>query len=220
MPVLRANGVTKSFGRTPVLNGADLWLCEGVSVAVTGPSGSGKSTLMAIIGLLSRRDGGSLSVFGHEIGYRPSRRAVAAVRGRMAWLPQAPLILPGRTALDNVLTAIRCRREIVSADLDYALELFAMLGVGALVHRDVSVLSGGELQKIGLIRALAVRPELLVADEPTASLDARSTHSVIDALRVAAQLCTLVVASHDADVARFCDRVVTIADGRVDEQGR
>jgi ABC-type lipoprotein export system ATPase subunit len=124
-------------------------------------------------------------------------------------------VLPGRTALDNALVGVRSRRAVVPSDVSLATDLFARLGVEHLADRNVSVLSGGEQQKLALVRALVVQPDLILADEPTASLDQSSTHSVIEALQEASRLCTLVVASHDREVTRACDRVVRLRDGRV-----
>lgn len=213
--VVSAHGLTKSFGRVPVLRGVDLAIPAGGMTAITGPSGSGKSTLMAVLGTLTARNGGDLHVLGMTVPLRPSARACAAVRAATAWLPQLPLVLPGRTCLDNALAGIRATRTVTTGDIDYTTGLFTRLQVAHLLRRDVSVLSGGELQKIALIRALAPHPLLVLADEPTASLDAASTELVIQALVAAAQLATLLVASHDPDVAAAADRVIALRDGQV-----
>ncbi len=213
--VVQARGLTKSFGAVPVLRGVDLAVPAGGMTAITGPSGSGKSTLMAVLGTLTPRNGGDLNMLGTTVPLRPSARASAAIRAATAWLPQLPLVLPGRTCMDNALAGIRASRAVTAGDIDYTTALFTELGVAHLLRRDVSVLSGGELQKIALIRALAPHPMLVLADEPTASLDAASTELVIDALVAAAQLATLLVASHDPDVAASADRVIALRDGRV-----
>ena len=217
MNVVECIGVTKSFGETEVLRGVDLTIEAGTSTAITGPSGSGKSTLMAVLGLLTRRDSGALSVLGVDVAPRAPARTVIELRRRMAWLPQLPLVLPGRTCLDNALSGIRARRAVCRDDVDTATALFARLGISHVLHRDVSVLSGGEFHKVALVRALAVRPELLLADEPTASLDGSSTHAAVDALHEATTRCTLVVASHDPAVTQACQRVITLHDGALAE---
>jgi ABC-type lipoprotein export system ATPase subunit len=213
--VIEATGLTKSFAAAPVLRGIDLTIRTG-STAITGPSGSGKSTLLALLGLMSRRDGGRLRIFGTDVALRPSAATVNGVRSRMAWLPQLPIVLPGRSSLDNVLTGVRARRAVVQADVDSAYALFGRLGIEHLADRNVSVLSGGELQKVALVRALTVSPDIILADEPTASLDETSTRSTIDALMTAAAHSSLVVASHDPAVAAACERVIAIRDGVVD----
>ena len=217
MNVVDCAGVRKAFGASGVLHGVDLTVRGGASVAITGPSGSGKSTLMAVLGLLTHRDGGALRLFDVDVAPRASARTVIGLRRRMAWLPQLPLVLPGRTCLDNALSGIRARREVTSDDLDSATALFARLNISDLLHRDISVLSGGEFHKVALVRALLVGPELLLADEPTASLDGSSTEAVVDALRAAATLSTLVVATHDPAVTQACERVITLRDGVVVE---
>lgn len=217
MSVVECVAVTKSFGAGDVLRGVDLTISGGASVAITGPSGSGKSTLMAVLGLLTRRDSGALRLLDVEVAPRTPARTVIGLRRRMAWLPQLPLVLPGRTCLDNALSGVRARRDVSGDDLAAATALFARLGISELRHRDISVLSGGEFHKVALVRALLVGPELLLADEPTASLDGSSTETVVDALRAAAALCTLVVATHDPAVTQACERVVTLRDGVVVE---
>lgn len=206
-------GLKKAFGSTEVLRSADLSINFAEATVITGPSGSGKSTLMAILGLLSPRDGGELRMLGTDISLRPASSTVMSLRRRMAWLPQLPMVLPGRTCLDNSLVGMRARRALTPTDIDFARELFTRLGVEHLGHRDVSVLSGGELQKVALIRALVARPVLVLADEPTASLDRESTRAVITALRAASEFSTLVVASHDPAVADACDRAIAMKDG-------
>lgn len=217
--VVNARGLTKSFGSERVLRGVDLAIAAGGLTAITGSSGSGKSTLMAVLGTLTPRDGGSLHVLGVSVPTRPTNRASAAVRAMTAWLPQLPLVLPGRTCLDNALAGIRATRTVVADDIDYTTGLFTTLGVAHLMRRDVSVLSGGELQKIALIRALAPHPLLVLADEPTASLDAASTELVVEALLAAAQLATVLVASHDPHVAAAAGRVTALQDGIITEAG-
>lgn len=213
--MVSARGLTKSFGPVPVLRGVDLAIPAGGLTAIIGPSGSGKSTLMAVLGTLTPRGGGDLDVLGISVPARPTARTSAAIRAATAWLPQLPLVLPGRTCLDNALAGVRAVRAVTTQDIDYTTALFVRLEVAHLLRRDVSVLSGGELQKIALIRALAPHPALVLADEPTASLDAASTRLVIDALAAASRIATLLVASHDPDVAASADRVIALRDGRV-----
>lgn len=213
--MISAHGLTKSVGPVSVLRGLDLDIPAGGWTAITGPSGSGKSTLMAVLGTLTPRDGGSMDVLGMSVPLRPGAGVSARVRAATAWLPQLPLVLPGRTCLDNALAGIRATRAVTAGDIDYATALFSRLGVAHLQRRDVSVLSGGELQRLALIRALVPRPLLVLADEPTASLDAAATELVIGALTAASKLATLLVASHDPDVVASADRVIALRDGRV-----
>jgi ABC-type lipoprotein export system ATPase subunit len=205
-----AHGLRKSFGTTCVLDGVDVRVPQRGSVAVTGPSGTGKSTLMAVLGLLTGRDGGSLCLFGRDVPQRLRPRAVWQFRARMAWVPQAPLVLPGRSCLDNALTGVRCRRRVRPDDLVYTRELLAQVGLDGVSGRNVSVLSGGELQRLAVVRAMAVRPELILADEPTASLDAANTAAVVSALRGVAGRAALIVASHDPEVIAACQHTLHI----------
>ena len=215
MTAIEAVGLGKSIRGVQVLDGVDVRVDPGESVAVTGPSGSGKSTLMAVLGLLTTRSAGSLVLDGVPVAAGGRARRRARRRQRVGWVPQSPLVLPGRSALDNVLTGVRFRSPAVPGAVGAALLALDHVGLGHAADRDASVLSGGELQRLGVARALVAGARVVMADEPTASLDHASTLRVVEALRAVRGRATLLVATHDPVVAGACDRVLVLRDGRL-----
>jgi ABC-type antimicrobial peptide transport system, ATPase component len=136
---------------------------------------------------------------------------------RIAWVPQLPMMLPGRSVLDNVLLARRVVDDAGEIDVDGARNLLVNVGLADLADRDVSVLSGGEAQRLAVARALFTNAPLILADEPTASLGRENSARIIDALiRNRGRAC-VIVATHDDRVASACQRIVRLADGRVEE---
>lgn len=215
--VLQACGVTFGYGAVAVLRGVDLRVTAGQTVGVTGPSGSGKSTLMGILGLLAVRDAGELSLLSQPVPRRPPGGLADRLRRRIGWIPQLPMVLRGRTALDNALLGAYWHPAGRPSPMRVATDAFAALGMADRAHLDAAALSGGELQRLAVIRAIARRPELILADEPTASLDAANTGAVIDALRYATGFGAVVIASHDPRVMALCGTVFELRDGRLQE---
>ncbi|QNN51998.1 ABC transporter ATP-binding protein [Nocardioides mesophilus] len=184
----------------------------GRMLAVTGSSGSGKTTLLSVLGGLLRPDSGQVSYAGGPVGTRHGEP-----RAGTALVLQTYGLVPSLTAEENVSVALRARgvgpRDAVSrstATLD-------RLGVGDLVDRLISELSGGQLQRVAVSRALAVEPEVLLADEPTSELDETNRDRVVAELRAEADRgAVVVVATHDPDVAAACDDELHLVDGRVE----
>lgn len=200
-----------------VLRHVDLELRDGESVALLGPSGSGKTTLLSIIGLLQQPTEGSVSIDGMRVPRRG--RTVQRLRAdAYAWVFQTVNTMRRRTALDNAAVALLAqgmhRREADRVAGD------ALAAVGLADHTAVPVerLSGGELQRVCIARAVAARPRFLLADEPTGQLDRSTSDRVLDALWSARRPeSAVVIATHDVEAARRCDRVVHLVDGRVVE---
>ncbi|HEY3436150.1 MAG TPA: ABC transporter ATP-binding protein [Actinotalea sp.] len=205
-----------SFGyrRKVVLSDVSLALHAGESVAVVGPSGSGKSTLASIVATLVRPHGGTALICGHDVS-RLSRRSLAELRRRsLGMVFQGAELLPTMTAVENVaLPAMLdgCSWTEASAR---AVALLGDLGVGQ-VDTPAATLSGGEAQRVGLARALVNGPDLLVADEPTASLDGHTKRVVADLLfdQIRERRTGLLLVSHDPEIARRADRVLRLDDG-------
>jgi putative ABC transport system ATP-binding protein len=219
IPVIELSGVARSFpGPPPVhaLHPADLTVAGGDYLAVVGPSGSGKSTLLNLIGLLDRPTRGRYALDGIDVAALAERDRTALRGGRIGFVFQAFHLLPHRTATENVMLAqlyqaiprARCRADALDA-LDQ---------VGLSHRRDAlpSTMSGGERQRVAIARALVNRPSLLLCDEPTGNLDSTTATTVLDLLD---GLCragmTLVVITHDPNVAARAGRVVAIRDGRL-----
>ncbi|MFZ5742922.1 MAG: ABC transporter ATP-binding protein [Pseudomonadota bacterium] len=216
---IAASNLTLTLGSgeaaVEILRGIDLTVPQGQTLALLGPSGSGKSSLMAVLSGLERASGGTLDVAGANFAALDEDALAAARRGRIGIVLQAFHLLPTMTALENVMTPMEL------AGMDDArpraeAELTAV-GLGHRLHHYPSQLSGGEQQRVAIARALAPRPALVFADEPTGNLDAATGSSIIDLLfgRRAEAGATLVIITHDASLAAQCERVVTLADGRI-----
>ena len=209
------DSVSKKFGRVVAVREASLRLEPGEFVALNGPSGCGKSTLLNMIGSLQRPDSGSIEVDGHPISHLDSTSAYR--RATVGFVFQLHHLLPILTAGSNVEVPLigagvgrRERRE-------RARELLAEVGLAERVDHLPSQLSGGERQRVAVARALANRPRLLLADEPTGALDSKSSLRVLDLLASLRERygMTMLVVSYDPEVGRHADRTVRMADGRV-----
>jgi len=216
---LTARNLTLTLGsdRKPVeiLRGIDLDIARGEVVALLGPSGSGKSSLMAVLSGLEQASGGSLEVAGADFTALNEDGLAAARRGRIGIVLQAFHLLPTMTAAENVATPM----ELAGAS-DARERAVAELEAVGLSHRTghyPTQLSGGEQQRVAIARATAPRPELIFADEPTGNLDVATGEEIIDLLfaRRAETGATLLIITHDEALAKRCERVLTMADGRI-----
>ena len=207
--------VRKSFGRIDALRGVTLSVAAAEFVTITGPSGSGKSTLLNLIGSLDRPDSGEIVVGGRPVP--EPRRAVAFRRRMVGFVFQDNLLLPYLTAQANVESALMATRTRRRARDERSLELLAEVGLSDRASHIPSELSGGQRQAVALARALANRPRLLLADEPTGALDSDSARRALDLLVATRERhgMTVIVVSHDAAVADRADRVLTLVDGQV-----
>jgi putative ABC transport system ATP-binding protein len=216
---ITARNLTLTLGNgeaaVEILRGIDLSVPLGQTLALLGPSGSGKSSLMAVLSGLERASGGTLDVAGENFAALDEDALAAARRGRIGIVLQAFHLLPTMTALENVMTPLELAGATDARPRAEA-ELIAV-GLGHRLHHYPTQLSGGEQQRVAIARALAGRPALVFADEPTGNLDAATGASIIDLLfaRRAEAGATLVIITHDAGLAAKCERVVTLADGRI-----
>lgn len=212
---LTLRGVSHRYGPPLpwVVRGIDLEVADGESVALMGPSGSGKTTLLSILGLLTHPAEGEVLLDGQPI----ERRAASALRTReFAWVFQTANALLRRTALENAslqLLARGAKREAAEAAAKYEL---GRVGVGHLAARPARMLSGGELQRVCIARALAAAPRFIFADEPTGQLDHASTLEAGAALIEQRPVGTaVIIATHDPEVAARCGRIVRLIDGSI-----
>jgi putative ABC transport system ATP-binding protein len=218
-PAIAARNLTLALGegagRVEILRGIDLEVAEGETVALLGPSGSGKSSLMAVLAGLERASGGSLEVAGQDFIGMDEDALASARRGRVGIVLQAFHLLPTMTAQENVATPMELAGE-ADAWARAGAELEAV-GLGHRTTHYPAQLSGGEQQRVAIARATAPRPKLIFADEPTGNLDAATGHEIIELLfaRRAETGATLVIITHDAELAARCGRIVTLADGRI-----
>jgi len=198
------------------LRGVSLEVRRGEFVAVVGPSGSGKSTLLNLIAGLDRPTSGYVEVFGERISDWPPRRRALWRRRMVGVVFQFFHLFPVLTVAENVMLPMRLAGLFRGRERERALELLELVGMRDKASRFPGELSGGEQQRVALARALANDPPLLVADEPTASLDSASKRVVIGILeRFHRMGKTIVMATHDPELARVADRVVCLVDGVV-----
>ena len=218
-PIISASGVKKHFddGAVKALDGIDLTIREGEYVAITGPSGCGKSTLLHLLAALDHPDSGELEVAGQDL--RRLRRPDHYRRDTIGLVFQMHNLLAHLPAIDNVCVAMLGAGVHRGEQRRRAQELLEQVHLGDRGHRRPPQLSGGERQRVALARALSNRPRILLADEPTGSLDSSSVRTVLELLEElrTEQRVTLVVVTHDDTVAAAADRVVHLRDGRVDD---
>lgn len=205
-------------GRVHILKGIDLDIQAGTSVGLVGPSGSGKSTLLMVMAGLERADSGSVKVAGSELGPL-SEDQLAQFRGRnVGIIFQSFHLVPNMTALENVAVPLELAGD--GQAFDKARQELDAVGLGHRLHHYPAQMSGGEQQRVAVARALVVRPEILIADEPTGNLDDATGAQIVD-LMFSAQRerqTTLVLVTHDPALAERCDRVIRVRSGEVDER--
>jgi len=198
------------------LEEVDLRVARGEFLAIVGPSGSGKSTLMNILGCLDRPTGGSYILDGQMVEELDDD-GLAFVRSRaIGFVFQSYNLLPRTEALINVSTPLMYQGVSRKERLERAQATLEQLGLGDRLHHEPSELSGGQQQRVGIARALVTEPAIILADEPTGNLDSHSGAEVLEIFRqLHAQGRTIVLITHDVDVAAAADRVVHIRDGRL-----
>jgi len=219
--IIEARDIHKSFGSLEVLKGVNLQVEKGEILSVMGASGAGKTTLLQILGTLSTPDKGFLEIDGTTVfdgsGRSLKGDALAAFRGRrVGFVFQAHHLLPEFTALENVMIpALIAGRSSQSAKAD-ALKLLDLVGLAQRSSHKPSELSGGEQQRVAIARALVNNPAVLFADEPTGNLDSatkQEIHKLLFNLRDTLSQ-TLVIVTHDPELAALCDRCLTMKDGQ------
>jgi putative ABC transport system ATP-binding protein len=222
-PVLRLRGIHKTYHLgahvVPALRGVDLDLQAGELLALTGPSGSGKSTILNLAGLIDHADQGEIQLRGQVIGNLPETQATLLRRDAIGFIFQGFNLVPVMTVAENVDfplllsgTPAAERRERVAAMLQ-------AVGLHEHAQHRPDALSGGQRQRVAIARALIKRPALVIADEPTASLDSHTADQVLDLMREQghANGAAFLIATHDARLLKRCDRAIALLDGQIQE---
>ncbi|MEW6260261.1 MAG: ABC transporter ATP-binding protein [Thermodesulfobacteriota bacterium] len=201
----------------PVLKGVSLTIDTGEFVALMGSSGSGKSTLMNILGCLDRPSSGAYWFEGRNVVQLTVDERAYLRNAKMGFVFQSFNLLPRASALENVMMPLGYAATVVS-DKEARLratEMLERVGLAERLHHEPSQLSGGQQQRVAIARALINRPPVLFADEPTGNLDSRTSCEVLEMFRNLNQQdgITVILVTHDPDVARYADRLIRIADG-------
>ncbi len=220
-PILELRGITKTYGtriKTEVLHGIDLTISPGDFLAITGQSGSGKTTLLNIMGLLDRPTTGTLLVNGIDTATMDDE-AITTLRGRtLGFVFQFHHLIPALTLVENVMMPLMADkgRELPGMR-ETAAELLRRVGLGERLTYKPDEVSGGQRQRAAIARALAMKPAVILADEPTGNLDSVSSAEVFALMRELNKSdgTAFCIVTHAADIAKRCDRIVEIRDGRL-----
>ena len=217
--MIELQGIRKSFGDLEVLKGIDLSVNKREIISIVGPSGAGKTTLLQVLGTLYRPDAGSILFNGTDLSAL-GKKALARFRNEhIGFIFQFHQLLPEFTALENVFIPALIARQSEKKARERAAELLDFLGLSERAHHKPSELSGGEQQRVAVARALMNEPDVILADEPSGSLDSRNKaelHKLFFNLRD--QLGqTFIIVTHDEELAATTDRTIHLKDGKIDD---
>lgn len=224
--VIEARGLHKTYDESKIpvhaLRGVDLVIRKAEFTAIVGPSGSGKTTLLNIIGGLDRPNEGEVIVNGTDIGKLSDNAMIDFRREHIGFVFQSYNLIPVLTARENVGFVMLLQRQSKEKRLSRVKELMEAVGLGDRLHNRPGELSGGQQQRVAVARALAPKPTFILADEPTANLDSKSTANLLD---IMAELnrkeeMTFVFSTHDQRVIDRARRVITLEDGKIVSDNR
>jgi putative ABC transport system ATP-binding protein len=220
-PTVLIQKLNHSFGKgsllKPVLWNVDLEIASGEIVILTGPSGSGKTTLLTLMGGLRSVQEGSLKILGEEL-QGASKKKMTQLRNQMGFIFQHHNLLKCLTAYGNVRMSLKLHPEIPRQEhRRRAVALLDSVGLGDHIDYYPAKLSGGQKQRVAIARALVAQPKLLLADEPTASLDSKSGRDVVDVIQRLAreENCAVLLVTHDSRILDIADRLLHMEDGRL-----
>lgn len=219
MAILQTENLKKYYGsgdtQVRALDGVDLAVENGEFVAIVGTSGSGKSTLLHMLGGLDRPTSGRVTVDGKDIFSLKDEALTIFRRRKIGFVFQSYNLVPVLSVYENIVLSVELdgRRP----DQDYLQEVIAVLGLEKKRNSRPNQLSGGQQQRVAIARALAAKPAILLADEPTGNLDSRTSQDVLGLMKVAGQKFsqTMVMITHNEEIAQMADRIVRIEDGRI-----
>ena len=218
-PAIQIQNLNFYFGegdlRFQVLKHIDLTIARGEIVIMTGPSGSGKTTLLTLIGGLRKAEEGSIRIFGEELAGSSEATRMAA-RRQIGFIFQQPNLMDALTALQNVCLTLELHNGLSETERQArGAAMLKAVGLEHRIHYKPQQLSGGQRQRVSIARALVGNPKLILADEPTASLDKKNGQEAVEILQRLAreQGCTILLVTHDYRILDMADRVVTLEDG-------
>ncbi len=220
-PLIRCCNLTKIYPLSGIevaaLRGIDLDICRGEMVAIVGPSGSGKSTLLNILGGMDRQTNGTYILDGVEVSKLNDRDLAALRNQKLGVVFQRYNLLPRYTALENVKLPLYYAGYDSKSAESIATETLDTLGILGLAHHRPNQMSGGQQQRVAIARALVNRPAVLLADEPTGALDSVTSEEIMQLFREVNRThrVTVIVITHESNIAEFCDRRVTMRDGLI-----
>ncbi|MFQ4146415.1 DevA family ABC transporter ATP-binding protein [Chlorogloeopsis sp. ULAP02] len=222
-PCVAVRNLNHTFGqgvlRKPVLSNVALNIYPGEIFILTGPSGSGKTTLLSLIGGLRSLQEGSLKIFGQEL-HGCTQRQLTKVRNQIGFIFQHHNLLKCLTAYGNVRMSLKLHPEIPKQEYQQrAIAMLGAVGLGDRVDYYPDKLSGGEKQRVAIARALVAQPKLVLADEPTSSLDSKTGRDVVDIIQSLAKEegCAVLLVTHDTRILDIADRIIQMEDGRLQE---
>ena len=217
MSFIRLENVEKSFGKTKVLRGINFEINAKELIAIRGASGSGKSTLLYLLGALDTPSSGKVIIDGKNLTSMNDDGLASFRNSNVGFVFQFHFLLPSMTCRDNILLPARIGGRDTKSVEDHINELSKILGVTHCLQKFPFEISGGEQQRVNIIRALSLRPKILLCDEPTGNLDSKNSEKVTTLLKnLAADFgATLMVVTHDDKVASFFPRKIVIEDGQI-----
>ncbi|MFZ9360305.1 MAG: ABC transporter ATP-binding protein [Candidatus Nanopelagicales bacterium] len=218
--VVEMKNVAKYFGegssKVKALDGVDLTIDEGEFVAIVGPSGSGKSTMMNLIGCLDRPTSGRVKIAGEDLSKLNDKKLTSLRNLAIGFVFQSFFLLPKTDALDNVATPLFYRGISSKEARKKAMQMLTKLGLGDRHSHQSTELSGGQQQRVAIARALVTEPSLILADEPTGALDSNTGKQVMELFQqLNKEGKTIVLITHDLDIAAKAKRRITLKDGKV-----
>ena len=222
MTILQTKDLKKYYGsgdtQVKALDGVDLRIEQGEFVAVVGTSGSGKSTLLHMLGGLDRPTSGTVAVDGKDIFGLKDEELTIFRRRKIGFVFQAYNLVPVLSVWENIILPIQLDGNKVDADFVGA--VVATLGLEKKLRSLPNQLSGGQQQRVAIARALATKPAILLADEPTGNLDSKTSQDVLSLMKVTGQKFgqTMVMITHNEEIAQMADRIIRIEDGRIVER--
>jgi lipoprotein-releasing system ATP-binding protein len=218
-PLIRLSGIKKTVGSEQILKGIDLEIYEGEFVSIIGASGSGKSSLLYILGLLDKPTEGEVFFEDEKIDYSKDKRLSYLRNSKIGFVFQFHYLVQELSLLDNVILPAIKRGVPIKEARERAMVLLEKLGLKGKENRKPYEISGGEMQRTAIARALINQPKVLLADEPTGNLDSTNTQRVMDIFKeINKSQTTIVMVTHEIDLARQTKRIVELRDGSVIRQ--